>query len=98
MNSFLFNRSDGLCESCGRPAQDKAHIEPKMMGGHSKFKAFYDDNRNLAASCRTCHTALDQRKEGWMEILEKFKAASGWNAWAVEAISKGIILRNKVML
>jgi hypothetical protein len=81
---IIQERSGGLCENCGRPAQDGAHISPKKMGGRKGlFKKIYDDARNRAAACRGCHDLIDlKRKELWpgerAAALLKFKTAAGW--------------------
>ncbi|MBE3145444.1 MAG: HNH endonuclease [Planctomycetes bacterium] len=83
-------RSDGLCENCGKPAQDAAHITAKKMGGRQgPMKAIINDPRNLAALCRDCHDLIDfKRRELYpgerAGALEKLKAKIDWQDWEQE--------------
>jgi len=99
---LLEQRSGGLCENCGKKAQDAAHIEPKMAGGRKGFlEKFFDDLRNLVAACRSCHDLIDLKRKQLFpgerdHALARFKEKSGWDGWALEAIALGIRLRNSI--
>jgi len=87
---ILQERSGGLCENCGRPAQDPAHITDKKMGGrHGAMQKIINDPRNIAAICRSCHDLLHhKRKESFpgerLGVLQKIKTATNWNEWRRE--------------
>jgi 5-methylcytosine-specific restriction endonuclease McrA len=53
----VWSRADGMCEKCGRPAVDLAHIEHRKMGG----SRLLDTADNLLALCRECHNLMDGR-------------------------------------
>ena len=83
-------RSEGLCEHCGKVAQDAAHITPKRMGGRQgAMKAIINDPRNLAALCRDCHDLIDfKRKEKFpherLAALGMLKSKIDWYEWRDE--------------
>lgn len=87
---IIDERSGGLCENCGKPAQDAAHITPKRMGGRQgSMKAIINDPRNLAALCRGCHDLIDlHRKELFpgerAKALELIKSKTNWHEWEKE--------------
>jgi 5-methylcytosine-specific restriction endonuclease McrA len=86
----ILERSGGLCENCGRPADDAAHIMDKKMGGrHGAMQKIINDPRNIAALCRDCHDLLHhKRKEKYegerLGVLQKIKTATNWNEWRRE--------------
>jgi 5-methylcytosine-specific restriction endonuclease McrA len=87
---FLFKRSGGLCENCGAPAADAAHISPKQMGGRKGiWKKIWDDVRNLFIACRSCHDLVDlKRRELYpgerLSALTKVKIAVNHQSWKEE--------------
>ena len=83
----LLERSNGMCENCGRPAEDDIHLENKQMGGRKgQWKKLWDDLRNRVAGCRSCHDLLHfrrmemypgERKKCW----ETFCEAADHESW-----------------
>lgn len=83
-------RSEGLCENCGRPAADIMHIEHRKMGGrHGIWEKIINDPRNLAAGCRGCHDLIDLHRKQLFpgerdKALEIIKAKTNWYEWEQE--------------
>jgi 5-methylcytosine-specific restriction endonuclease McrA len=89
--AIIEHRSRGLCESCGRLADDVHHILPKQMGGrHGEMADKINDARNLAAVCRDCHDLLHRRRKekyaGEREVmLRLIKIKTRWEEWSNES-------------
>ena len=84
------HRARGLCEACGRFADDVHHILPKQMGGrHGEMADKINDPRNLAAVCRDCHDLLHRRRKekhaGERDVLMRLiKIKTRWEEWSNE--------------
>jgi len=84
--SIILERSSSLCEYCGAPAVQFAHLLHRKMGGrHGKMKAAIDDPRNVAHLCLKCHDSIDGRQYNQLTFqVEVLRLKIGWYEWAKE--------------
>lgn len=61
-------RSGGLCERCGRAAEQIHHRKPRGMGGSGD--PLIHDPANLLHLCAACH--------GWVEANRSLALGHGW--------------------
>lgn len=64
--------SDTPCATCGQPAQDEHHIEPRGRAPEKR-----DDPENLAPLCRRCHDMMIPEGPWSIEKLEPYIVCEG---------------------
>lgn len=82
----VLDRSGSLCEACGAPGVQMAHLLHRRMGGrHGIMRSKINDPRNIAFLCLDCHNTLDGRSRGNKEkLMETLKNKIGWHQWEAE--------------
>lgn len=68
----VFARDNGLCQYCGRKAENLDHVMPRSKGGAHSWL-------NLVAACKRCNSRKSDRtlKEAGMKLLRAPKEPKG---------------------
>lgn len=82
----VLDRSGSLCEACGAPGLEIAHLLHRKQGGrHGIMRSAIHDVRNLAFLCKPHHDELDNRRKGNRDkLMATLKAKTDWSSWATE--------------
>lgn len=65
-----FERDEGKCRKCSRPATDCHHLKPRQMGGRKDPEVNFG-LANLVSLCRECHSWIhlhpaESYEKGWL--------------------------------
>ena len=72
----VFQRDNGRCIICGKPAAPEAHVVPRSQGGLGV-------EENIVTLCRDCHRRYDQsaEREAFGKAIREYLVSiyPGWN-------------------